>query len=77
MEQKRLEEERRCLLRRAPEGYGYSSCCVLMCEALVFSVMLISMFLCCVGWCHMLSSFAFVSLCASLLEWTITGSNRG
>lgn len=34
---------RRWILHRAPEGYGDSSCCVLMCGALVFSVMLISL----------------------------------
>lgn len=54
-------------MHQAPEGYGCGSCCVLMCEALVFSVMLIRVSLLCrlvsasVTYTHLYSSFAFFS----------------
>ena len=40
---RQLKEEVEEMHGLGPEGCGYSSCCVLMCEALVFSIMLISL----------------------------------
>lgn len=65
----------------------YSPCCVLMCEA--HSILCHAnpaAFLCCVGWCLLVSHalvfppfprFLLFHVLPSLLEWTIRGSNRG
>lgn len=60
--EKKVEEMN---IASGPGGYGCSSCCVLMCEVLVFSVMLISprffVVLAGVCECHCCSSSAFFS----------------